>query len=255
MGQHWYTLKGEPLYTVKGANGKERDTTLRDARKLKLVPSYTTVAAVVAKPGLDNYLQTQLLNAVMEVGYSHNCNDNEKWKKTVVEKSRRHSQNAAKRGSEIHDALEKHFSGGKLPETMKPICLPVIELLEEKFTGIKWDSETSFAHPLGFGGKVDLSHKSEARQIILDFKTKDTDNLDKVEPYSEHKMQTAAYGVGLGFTKNYRNFERYNVFISTKVPGLVKLTRSTDFVRDWGMFKALLDFWQLKNNYIPEIKE
>ena len=31
---HWYTQEGDPMYTVIGANGKERNTTLRDARKI-----------------------------------------------------------------------------------------------------------------------------------------------------------------------------------------------------------------------------
>ena len=26
---HWYTREGEPMYTIIGANGKERNTTLR----------------------------------------------------------------------------------------------------------------------------------------------------------------------------------------------------------------------------------
>ena len=30
---HWYTQEGEPMYTIIGANGKERNTTLRDAKK------------------------------------------------------------------------------------------------------------------------------------------------------------------------------------------------------------------------------
>ena len=33
---HWYTEEGEPKYTIIGANGKERNTTLADARKRKL---------------------------------------------------------------------------------------------------------------------------------------------------------------------------------------------------------------------------
>ena len=36
---HWYTQEGDPMYTIIGANGKERNTTLRDAKKEKLVPS------------------------------------------------------------------------------------------------------------------------------------------------------------------------------------------------------------------------
>ena len=31
---HWYTQEGEPMYTIIGANGKERNTTVRDAKKI-----------------------------------------------------------------------------------------------------------------------------------------------------------------------------------------------------------------------------
>jgi len=52
---HWYETKtGEPRYTVIGANGKERDTTLSDAKKLKLLPSCTTIIGQ-----LDQYWLTQ----------------------------------------------------------------------------------------------------------------------------------------------------------------------------------------------------
>ena len=41
---HWYDRAGEPMYTIIGANGKERNTNLRDAKSLGLVPSVTTVS-------------------------------------------------------------------------------------------------------------------------------------------------------------------------------------------------------------------
>lgn len=33
---HWYSKEGEPKYTIIGANGKERNTTLRDAKKRRV---------------------------------------------------------------------------------------------------------------------------------------------------------------------------------------------------------------------------
>jgi hypothetical protein len=30
---HWYTQEGEPMYTIIGANGKERNTTLEMQRR------------------------------------------------------------------------------------------------------------------------------------------------------------------------------------------------------------------------------
>ena len=39
---HWYQQDGSPQYTVKAKDGSDRPTTLRDARKMNLVPvSYT----------------------------------------------------------------------------------------------------------------------------------------------------------------------------------------------------------------------
>ena len=35
---HWYKQDGGPQYTVKAKDGSDRPTTLRDARKMDLVP-------------------------------------------------------------------------------------------------------------------------------------------------------------------------------------------------------------------------
>lgn len=272
MGQHWYDMKdGAPVYTVIGANGKERDTTLRDARKLNLVPSVTTVMAGSAKPGLDNYLQTQVLNACLRNPLSKFISGGdgdavENWKRKTIALSREHSSNAAAKGTVIHDALEQFYLGRGWPEIVDDksevvfnIVVCAVKFMEERFGGLKWQPEVSFSHRLGFGGKGDMSHKgveittlSDKRKmysnpIVLDFKTKDTGDIDKMVAYDEHGMQTAAYAVGLDIP----NAKRYNLFISTQVPGLLKLTESTDFERDWGMFEALLKLWQFKNKYVP----
>ncbi len=245
---HWYKPDGSPLYTIIGANGKERDTTLRDARKLNLSPSVTTVMSMAAKPGLDQYLQTQLLDAVASIG----VHDSDFWRQSVIQKSKEHSQNAASKGTVIHDALEQYFLGNYehgFPANLEAICLPVVTFLDKTFGNIKWSPERSFSHNLGFGGKVDMSFDDGAFPAVLDFKTKDTNDIKKMVAYDEHGMQTAAYAVGLDIP----TARRYNLFISTQVPGLLSLTESIDFERDWGMFESLLKFWQLKNRYKPEV--
>ena len=50
---HWYQADGTPAYEIVGANGKMRPTTLRDARKLNLYPSVTTIIRLMDAPGLD----------------------------------------------------------------------------------------------------------------------------------------------------------------------------------------------------------
>ena len=60
---HWYDRDGKPAYTVIGKNGKERNTTLRDAREKDLVTSVTTILKVAAAPGLERWKQEQVLLA------------------------------------------------------------------------------------------------------------------------------------------------------------------------------------------------
>ena len=51
---HYYTRDGSPAYTTNG-----RGTTLRDARKLGLKPSVTTILQVVDKAALTSWLVRQ----------------------------------------------------------------------------------------------------------------------------------------------------------------------------------------------------
>ena len=50
---HWYDSEGAATYTIIGANGTERNTTLKDARKHGYVPSVTTIIGMAAKPSLE----------------------------------------------------------------------------------------------------------------------------------------------------------------------------------------------------------
>ena len=51
-GSHFYDLAGKACHSQIGKNGLERNTTLRDARKLNLFPSVTGITGIFAKPGL-----------------------------------------------------------------------------------------------------------------------------------------------------------------------------------------------------------
>jgi len=64
---HWYRASGTPLHTIEMTNGGERNTTLRDARKMNLFPSVTTVL----KDVLVNYgVQKWLRNTLLESAYT-----------------------------------------------------------------------------------------------------------------------------------------------------------------------------------------
>ena len=73
---HWYTQEGEPMYTIVGANGKERNTTLRDAKSLGLVPSVTTIIAIAAQPALENWKMNQILKSAITLEKGEDETDN-----------------------------------------------------------------------------------------------------------------------------------------------------------------------------------
>ena len=63
--QHWYDRDGNPAYSVIAKNGIPRPTTLRDARKLNLVPSVTTVLSCASKPALEAWKLNQMMLACL----------------------------------------------------------------------------------------------------------------------------------------------------------------------------------------------
>jgi hypothetical protein len=248
MAEHWYDRDGQTAYEIPGKNGEMRGTTLRDARKLGFVPSVTTITGGQANPGLLFWKQGQLLDAAISNPFHPHEHEETKWKRDMLYKADEVGRTAAARGNVLHNLLEDYMLGKKIPKNEECFILPVIKFLRDEFPGVIWEPEASFTSvEHGYGGKIDLHSKSH--NIVLDYKTKNTDDIKKMVANDDYHMQTAAYAVGLKLDTTYT--KRYNLFISTKVPGMLNLTESVNFYRDWQMFKHLLKFWQLKNRYVP----
>jgi hypothetical protein len=238
---HWYTRDGVPRYTVIGANGKERNTTLRDARKENLVPSVTTVLNVAAKPALTQWLQKQVLMAALTLPRRPDEPENE-WIDRIMVDSKEQGRAAADLGTEIHAAIQSFYEG--IPSDKYPKHVQgCVTALKDFFGEQAWIAERAFGHNAGFGGKCDL----HATNIVADVKTKDFAEGDKIDAYDEHLMQLAAYRVGLGMP----DARCANVFVSRNNPGVVKIIEwsEDDLRRGWEMFFNLLTFWQLKNQH------
>jgi hypothetical protein len=237
---HWYTREGVPMYTVTGKNGLERNTTLRDARAMDLVPSVTTILNVVAKPGLDAWKQRQLLLAALTLPRNEDEAESD-YLDRIISDSREQGKQAAAQGTDIHEAIQRFYENK--PHDYTDTVWSCNTQITQAFGDQKWIAERSFAHELGFGGKVDL----HCDNVVLDIKTKDFFDLDRVEAYDEHLMQLAAYRVGLGLPEA----QCANVFVSRKVVGLTKIIEWTekDLQRGWKMFLNLLQYWQERNQH------
>lgn len=234
---HWYNKDGSTQYTVIGANGKERATTLRDAKKMDLVPSVTTILNVAAKPGLTNWLQQQVLLAALTLPRADG-EPEESWLERVMQDSKSTGKDAADRGTHMHNQIEDYFTGKDRAQDNE-YAINTYEAVNKEFGLQAWECERSFASDLGFGGKVDLS----AQGIVIDFKTKDKVD-DKTDVYDEHLMQLAAYRVGLGMP-----FATCaNVFVDPA--GNVKIITHTEkeMKKAEHMFMSLLSFYRIKNS-------
>jgi len=239
--EHWYTREGTPRYTITAKNGKERPTTLRDARVENLVPSVTTVLNVAAKPALIQWMQKQVLMAALTLPRQPDEPEAE-WIDRIMQDSREEGRAAANMGTDIHAAIESFFSGQQVDKHADHVRGCVAKL-QEHFGHQAWIVERSFAHEIGFGGKIDL----HCPGIVADVKSKDFTDPTKVKAYDEHMMQLSAYRVGIGMP----DARCANVFVSRTVPGLTVIHEWSpeDLQRGWQMFHALLTFWQHKNNH------
>jgi hypothetical protein len=241
--QHWYTRGGLPQYSVTAKDGSQRSTTLRDARRLDLVPSVTTILNCAAKPGLEAWKLNQMMLACMTLPRAPEESE-ESYIERIKTDSKEHAKKAAERGTTIHEALESFYDGVMLAEFMD-YQVGVSQEIDALYGPKKWLTERSFAYQ-GFGGKCDL-YTQDGDGVVIDFKTKEFGPNDRVEGYDEHLMQLSAYRVGLEVPKAHCA----NVFVSVTHPGLVKIVQwsEEDLTKGWQMFEALKTYWQLKNNY------
>jgi hypothetical protein len=245
---HWYTRDGEPCYEVMSAKpGVMRPTTLRDARKLNLVPSVTTIIRCAAAPGLELWKQQQVMMSALTLPRPAGEPETD-WLKRVMQDSQEQAKRARDRGTAIHAAIQGAYEDETPTPGFEPYiqgaCSNVAEL------GIsEWTAELSFAHPIGFGGKCDLSSRAG---FVIDFKTKEFDQDDDLKTWDEHAMQLAAYRVGLGIDSARCAI----VYVSTTVPGLCRLIEipQEDLAKGWKCFYSLLHYWQAKSGYVSSFE-
>lgn len=253
--------------------GELRETTIRDAKRLNLNPSVTTILRVLDKG--DTLLEWTVRQALYSaathpdgwprLGDSNgilNEKDPEflRWAAECRADARRQVTVKAERGSILHDAMMKaHSHYDQIPPQYLAHVDGMFAMLERNFGKREWIAEHNFAHPLGFGGSVDLHSHAVGSPgdpeylppIILDYKFKEFDeNRDaKYFVYDEHKIQLGGYSIGLGI----EDARLFNAFGSISEPGLVLLHphSASDAEHGRQMFRAALALYQAKTQHRP----
>jgi hypothetical protein len=235
---HWYLPDGSPAYRIVGKNGKERNSTVKDAREHGLLPSVTTIIGCASKgEGLQRWLQEQAILAALTLPRLEGESE-EDWLSRVVSDSKETAKQAAERGTQIHGVIEAFYEGIYIPE-LPPYVRAVENAINEHFGSQLWISEKSFAYG-GFGGKCDLVAKSG---FVVDFKTTEKD-LDKLDYFFDHQMQLSAYRMGFEMPK-----ARCAIVYVNALQNKAKLVEipEDDLRIGWECFTHLLAFYRAKN--------
>lgn len=263
---HYYYRSGDTAYTVPYADGRPgKETTIVDARRLGLVPSVTEVLKVAPSFGLLRWKEGKHAIAGAENAHLRDSMTERQWLAMVRKEASQKEEEAADIGTILHDIIEAMVNNDPLPNIEFPI-----DNAGDFFAGFcEWwggaffepiYTELPFAHPLGFGGKIDLcAVDSSGRDVILDWKTKDTigKKLRYLVYEDSNPVQLRAYLEGYkhycAMTHNmYVNDPRLiNVIVSRDEPGRIEMWEweEEEFDRYWSRFTGLLQAWKAGNKY------
>ena len=249
---HWYQPDGTPVHKLPTCDGQgERPTTLRDARRLGLYPSVTSVLGVLAKPGLEKWKLNQValatLRAPKQAGESEDY-----WCNRVRNAAFDQVEQAANLGTMIHGALELAMAGEAYAEDLHSFIEPVLAWKQK--TGIEVvGREVRLVNKLhGFAGTADVLFRYGRNGIgILDYKTRKTKPGEEVVAYDNQAMQLAAYAATYWGEANVSRVVAANVFISTTEHGRVVVVKHPNILRDWKAFRIVAALWRYQNQYDP----
>ncbi len=269
---HAYTLDGKPQHEVENkSGGGTRPTTIRDMKKLELLPSVTGVLDIFENPAINIWKQNQITKAAYEyLDLSVNAHDKrllvsyDDYHSYVISEAFKPSRDALDVGSSIHDAIEAYFNHGSYNDIdvtvdagtfkISEFVEPTLELLRSEGIEVT-DSEITLVNVKeGYAGRCDCAFKSTdfTKQGIGDFKT--CGNLP-TKPYQFHPTQIAAY-----YKAKYGDFPKkkdgacgFNLYIGKNRPGEVKIFWYDweELKSEWRLFESALHIWRYLRNYDP----
>lgn len=249
---HWYRSDGTPVHKLPTADGRgERPTTIKDAKRLGLYPSVTSILSILAKPGLEKWKLDQVALATLRTPKTPDESE-EYWCNRVRNAAFEQVEEAADLGTMIHGALELAMAGEPYADDLRPYVEPVLKWRQE--VGIEIiDREVKLVNKQhGFAGTADVLFRYGRNGIgILDYKTRKTKPGEEVLAYDNQAMQLAAYGATYWGEENVGRLLAANIFISTTEPGRIAVVKHPDPARDWQAFKLVAALWRYIKGYDP----
>ena len=255
-GAHWYTRLGEALHRVMKTDGSgDRATTLKDARRLLLLPSVTGVVDILAKPQLERWKMKQVALATLRTPKMAEESE-DYWCTRVTDTAFEQVEQAADLGTAIHDALEGAVADLLWDREKFAVYVePVLDYIKKEGLVITAREKKIVNPEHGFAGTADVFFTFDGgKPGILDYKTKRTKKGEKVEAYDEHRLQLAAYAATEYGVEVLPEVRSINVFVSSTEPGRVEFIEHKDLLMDWYAFRSLAGIWRYLKGYDPRFE-
>jgi hypothetical protein len=258
---HFYDLHGNPRHFVKGTNGKERPSTIADAKKHGWLPSVTEVLKVLDKPALTRWQVRQGVYAVTTAPDLAGEGLDAKIERILDLEAQQDEESkiARDRGSDMHAGLEALSLGKKIDPSLEPWILPawrasigtkgifgVIESVENILVGN------------GYGGKADLITWEELNRTVWIVDWKCVKNLPKNGAWPEAVIQCASYAAAYlwhletlpHLCPTVPAVRTANVYLSTVNPGEFYIAAHPDWHDTYKHgFRPLLKYYRWSRGF------
>lgn len=249
---HWYYDDGRPAHKLPTSDGSgERPTTVKDAKRLGLFPSVTSILGILAKPGLEKWKLNQVALATLRTPKTP-AESEDYWCTRVRNAAFEQVEQAADLGTMIHGALELAMAGEPYAEDLRPYVEPVLKWKQAVGIQIVERELRVVNRAHGFAGTTDVLFRfGRAGMGILDYKTRVTRPGEPVLAYDNQALQLAAYAATYWGEENIGRVLAANVFISTTEPGRIAVVKHEALARDWEAFKLVAALWRYLKGYDP----
>jgi len=234
---HWYSQDGKPAYTYLNKKGEEKPTTLRQARTSNLVPGVSTILGMANKPGLQRWLQEQVLLSALTSTRKDDEPEQDYINRIILEAGEQ-SKKARETGTAIHSWVQSGFEREQIHSDGVRYFESARDTILAECGEQKWGCEESFAWD-GYGGKADIY----CDLFLLDFKTTEKP-LEGIKIWEEHAMQLAAYLAGLGLDETTKCGICYINTISAEAK-IIWISKE-EIEKGWKMFRSLKSYWYAK---------
>jgi hypothetical protein len=244
---HWYHRDGTSCHEVIAkTTGLPRPTTVRDARKLDLIPSVTNILNMKAKPALMTWLQDNAILAALNTPQRPGEVEAD-WHSRIAEESDRIGKEAAEWGQAIHEQIEQFNTGGAFMGTGE-----ILQYVEgyEVWHRANVDTVITAEQSVvgnGYAGRLDLyAFLKDGRAAVIDFKSQKLLGKPKANFYKEWPMQLAAYAECL------ENVDvMISIIICSDVPAPVQVKEWDNRGDAMRAFLACFELWCFEKGYRP----